>query len=309
MIDINSKDFIADFMTSDATVGIVGHGYVGKALEHFFKKSDMTVLVNDVAELDSFTLDYLVENAEVVFVAVPTPMKETGECYTGIVREVLDDIVRTARIVNRPLDKFIVVVKSTVPPGFTESVWSDHPDLRLCFSPEFLTEKNSFEDFDTQNRIIVGGDDVDSPVVLKYFQSVVPSRVEDGTLLLLQCHPTLAETVKLYANGILATKVMFSNEVYQLCQVLAIDYSDVRELACLDARIGSGHTVVPGPDGQLGFGGHCFPKDLQNLRYVMKQHGVKERVLSAVIDRNLELREDRDWERMKGRAVVSSSHE
>src|SRR6266702_3188083 len=110
--------------------------------------------------------------------------------------------------------------------------------------------------------------------------------------------------VKLFTNGILATKVMFCNEVYQMCQKLGISYEDIRSIACLDERVGPSHTHVPGPDGDFGVGGHCLPKDLNNLRFVAHELGVSEQMLTAVLQRNDELRKNRDWEQMKGRAVV-----
>jgi UDPglucose 6-dehydrogenase len=100
------------------------------------------------------------------------------------------------------------------------------------------------------------------------------------------------------------TKVLFCNEMYQLCQKMGIDYEEVRTLATLDFRIGVSHTYVPGHDGSLGAGGHCFPKDINNLRNVCRQQGVPEKLFTAVIDRNNEIREDHDWEKMKDRAVI-----
>jgi UDPglucose 6-dehydrogenase len=110
--------------------------------------------------------------------------------------------------------------------------------------------------------------------------------------------------VKLYTNGILATKVLFSNEMYLICQQLGVNYEEVRVLSVLDPRVGASHTVVPGPDGQLGFGGHCFPKDINNLRYVAWEAKVLERLFTAVIERNDEIREKKDWLDMQGRAVT-----
>jgi UDPglucose 6-dehydrogenase len=305
MIDINASDFVSTFDIKNGTVGFVGHGYVGAAVENFFKGHCDTVVYDKYSSVPEFnSLDEVVKRSEVIFVAVPTPMRKDGSCYTGIVEEVISDIKNAAKKVNRNTDSFVVVVKSTVTPGFTEEMHNKFFGMRILFSPEFLTEANSFEDFKKQNRIILGGEEEDALVVFKYFQGVSPQRVEDGRLLLLQCDPTVAEMVKLYANGILATKVMFSNEIYLICEKLGINYEEVRALACLDKRIGAGHTLVPGPDKNLGFGGHCFPKDLNNLRAFCREIGISEKVISAVIDRNNEVREDKDWERMKERAVT-----
>jgi len=222
----------------------------------------------------------------------------------NIIESVIQDIKETAQKIERNLDSFILVTKSTVWPGFTEEMQNKHFGMRLAFSPEFLTEKNSIQDFKNTNRIILGGDEDDCLVVYKYFYATIPERVETDQTLLLRCEPTVAETVKLYANGMLFTKIMFSNEMYQICQKLGIEYNEVRMLACLDTRIGIGHTSVPGHDGQLGAGGHCFPEDMHNLKAFAKEIGVNEKIFTAVLERNTEVREDKDWEKMKGRAVI-----
>lgn len=305
-IDINATDFMPNFKLADATIGVVGHGFVGKAVEAFFKETCNTILVNDKAEPESTPLRDIVARAEVIFVCVPTPMRRDGSCYTGFIEEVIKNIKDLARELNRNLDSFVTVVKSTVYPGFLEDMQEMHLPMRLTFSPEFLTEANSVDDFKKTNRIIVGGDEDDAMIVLKYFADADVKRVEDGRRILLQCDPTTAEMVKLYANGILTAKVIFSNEIYQMCQKLGIDYNEVKSLAVLDTRIGAGHTTVPGPDGQLGYGGHCFPKDVQNLRASAKLLGVNEKMFTAMIERNDELREKKDWLEMRERAVTEN---
>jgi len=108
----------------------------------------------------------------------------------------------------------------------------------------------------------------------------------------------------------LATKVSFANEIYQVCEKLEIDYDKVIEYARYDSRLGQSHWAVPGPmpapDGsfKFGFSGSCFPKDLNALVHVAKQLGINPVVLEAVWKKNLEVRPEKDWEQLKGRAVV-----
>lgn len=306
MIDIRSADFVKNFDIKEGTVGLIGHGYVGKAVEAFFDGHVKKVVVYDKAKPELSTLKDVVSSAEVIFVCVPTPMKKDGSCFTGIVENVFADIQNAARELGRSQDSFIVIHKSTVKPGFTEEMQLRFPNMRIVYSPEFLTEKNSINDFKETNRIILGGDAEDTLVVFKYFEGAIPERIANDRTVILQCDPTVAEMVKLYTNGILMTKVLFSNEIYQICQKLGIEYEEVRVLANLDHRIGAGHTKVPGHDGQLGAGGHCFPKDINNLRAFCREIGVNEKLFTAVIDRNNELREDKDWERMAGRAVIDA---
>jgi UDPglucose 6-dehydrogenase len=111
--------------------------------------------------------------------------------------------------------------------------------------------------------------------------------------------------VKYFINCFLATKVSFANEVKQVCDSMDIDYDKVVEYALYDDRIGRSHLSSPGPDGSCGFGGHCFPKDINALMFLARENDVDPAVLKAVWKKNLEVREarHRDWEKMPGRAV------
>ena len=109
-----------------------------------------------------------------------------------------------------------------------------------------------------------------------------------------------AETVKYYINTFLATKVSFANEMKQLCDMMGIDYDEVRDLALLDERIGKSHLKVPGPDGHHGFGGKCFAKDLNALMYFCTLNNVKPTMLRAAWQKNLEVREEKDWLTING---------
>jgi UDPglucose 6-dehydrogenase len=109
--------------------------------------------------------------------------------------------------------------------------------------------------------------------------------------------------VKYTTNTFLSVKVSFANEIYQLCEKVGADYDKVIEYATMDERLGESHWAVPGPDGDFGFGGHCFPKDLSALIYLAKEMNTTDNVLMATQKTNDEVRKDRDWEKMKGRAV------
>ena len=111
--------------------------------------------------------------------------------------------------------------------------------------------------------------------------------------------------VKYVTNSFLATKVSFANEMYQICNKLDIDYDKVVEYATFDERLGKSHWNVPGPDGDFGYGGHCFPKDVKALIYVAEDElGLYSTMLRATDKKNDVVRKNRDWEQMKGRAVI-----
>ena len=109
--------------------------------------------------------------------------------------------------------------------------------------------------------------------------------------------------VKYFTNCFLASKVIFANEMKQICDTNSIDYDKVVEYALYDTRIGNSHLAVPGPDGDLGFGGHCFPKDIKAMISMAQSSGVDPGFLISVWEKNNSLRNNRDWEKMSGRAV------
>jgi UDPglucose 6-dehydrogenase len=238
----------------------------------------------------------------VYFVAVPTPMLPDGSADTSIVESVLDDLA------SQPRSKKscrIAVIKSTCPPGTTER-WNKKyasTPLRVIFNPEFLTEANAVEDFKNQDRIVLGGPRPYINMVKQVFEAAFP-RVP-----IVKTSSTTAEMVKYTTNATLAVKVSLANEFSQICEALDargldIDYDKVMEYASLDKRLGTSHWKVPGPDGHRGFGGSCFPKDVNALMHIARQHGIEPMTLDGAWRKNLDVRPERDWERLKGRAVA-----
>ena len=291
------------------TVGVVGQGFVGGSLRAGFEEiTDIIIETYDIAKPEVSTCDTndeLFAKTDIIFVCVPTPMKRSGKCDTRIVEGVLDEIHQYS--VTNNVQK-IAVVKSTIPPGST-AMWNDkfgRSKFRVVFSPEFLTEANAKQDFLNQNRIVLGG----PPEAVNYVQEVfskftAKQRFGIGGCNIIRTTSTTAEFVKYVTNCYLAMKVSFSNEIYQLANSLGVDYDELMDTATLDPRISRRHTQVPGPDGNMGFGGHCFPKDLRGLIYVANNIDVDPVMLKAIWDKNQSVRppEHRDWEQMKGRAV------
>ena len=155
----------------------------------------------------------------------------------------------------------IVVIKSTIPPGTTQKLNKKYPSLQIVFNPEFLTEANAVDDYKNQNRIVIGAARPYSTRVKRIFEKAFPK------IPIIKTNSTIAETIKYVTNIFLATKVAFANEMYQLCEGLDIDYDKVTEYARYDERLGTTHWAVPGPDGDFGYAGHCFPKDLSWMKH------------------------------------------
>jgi nucleotide sugar dehydrogenase len=279
------------------TIGIIGQGFVGSAIR---------VGLGNYYNIKTFDLDKekcnashdeVCNDSDIIFVCLPTPMRKTGECDTRILESAVRKIESSLEGLGLP--QKTVVIKSTVPPGTTDRInlSLDTKNIDVCFSPEFLTEANSFDDFKNQTRIIIGGKT--AARVKTMFRKAFPK------IPIIITKASTAETVKYFINCFLATKVSFANEMKQVCDGIEVDFNKVVEYALYDDRIGASHLSVPGPDGSLGFGGHCFPKDLNAIIFIAQSLNIDPKVLHSVWNKNLEVREDssRDWEKMKGRAI------
>jgi UDPglucose 6-dehydrogenase len=278
-------------------IGIIGQGFVGSAVREGMKNHfDILVFDKDPNKYSNVeSIFHVVESTDLTFLCVPTPMRKNGSCDLTIVRNALDEI---SEAVNELCAKdYIVVIKSTIPPGTTEFLNSEYPNLDIVFNPEFLTEANAVEDYKNQNRIIVGGDRPGSTKVKAVFAKAFPK------VPIIKTSSTIAEMIKYVTNTFLATKVSFANEMYQICQSLNIDYDKVIEYARYDERLGNSHWSVPGPDGDFGHGGHCLVKDTAALTHLANQLGVVTTMLEATAIKNKEVRTDLDWEKQIGRAV------
>ncbi len=276
-------------------IGIIGQGFVGTAIKEGLKNFYEIYTYDIDSTKCNSSLNEVLYSCDIIFQCLPTPMKKNGECDLSIVRsslQNLDEIVR-----DNDFKKPIVIIKSTVPPGTTELLNNENENLNIIFSPEFLTEANHIEDFKNQTRIILGGPRPYTTQVKTMFRKAFP------TIPIVKTGYKTAEMVKYFINNFLTTKVLFANEMYQICNSLGIDYDKVVEYSLYDERIGRSHLAVPGPDGDFGVGGHCFPKDLSAMIFLSNLLGVDSTILSSVLEKNNKVRSNRDWEKMKGRAV------
>jgi len=270
-----------------------------------FAAADMPGLVGPTAtQIFVAACAALKDFTGVYFVCVPTPMYEDGSADLSIVEGVLKELA------NVPGER-VAVVKSTVPPGSTERWNKAFKDtgLRVVFCPEFLREASALNDMRNQDRIVLGGPRPHINRVKQVFETAFPN------VPIIKTSSTTAEMVKYVTNIHLACKVSLANEFYQICNALDanganIDYDKVIEYATLDARLGTSHWKVPGPmpaddtgESAMGWAGSCFIKDLNALMCVAKENGVDPKVMRGAWEKNLEVRPQRDWERLVGRAV------
>ena len=270
-------------------IGIIGNGFVGGAVAYGFK--DKNPLVYDLKpELCQNTLDEVLD-CKHIFICLPTPMVDEtgGEANLSIVENCLKEV---SDYFTDDSDQ-VLILKSTVPVGTTNRLAEKYNLKNLLHCPEFLTAANAKHDFVNADRTVIGLPDYSDEKYLNLTQE-----------LFEECFPNIpiftmssceSELVKYTANCFLATKVMFFNTVKLLTEERELNYDRVLSGVLSDIRIGDSHTKVPGPDGDYGFGGTCFPKDVNAFIKTLFENDVSPSILEAVWKENMALRKNWDW--------------
>jgi UDPglucose 6-dehydrogenase len=259
-------------------VSIVGLGFVGGAMKKSFELKGIDVIAYDKYK-DSNSFDECL-HGKFIFLCLPTQFNENTNEYDK------EPIYETCQKLTEHNYQGLVVIKSTVEPETTANLGKRYPTLKFVHKPEFLTAATAFEDFHNQKHIVLGkGLDVNDEDIFElkeFFSTLYPSA--DISL----CNSTESESMKSFVNCFYAVKIQFFNELYQLCQKNGTDYNIIKDLMLKNGWINPMHTIVPGTDGQLSYGGYCFPKDTNALLNYMKNSGSEYGVLEATIrERNL----------------------
>ena len=285
-------------------IGIFGNGFVGSAVQFGFPPStgcDCEVRVYDKDPLKSVdTIEETVNKSDFIFLSVPTPSNKDGSMNLDIVEQALQDISE----VNERDDN-VVLLRSTVVPGTTRKLQSKYTKLNIVFNPEFLTERSAKYDFINQSRIIVGGGEGHAFEV-GATADLFRWRFGDSVSIIETDWET-AELIKYMSNCFFTTKISYMNEMYQLANKCEADWEVVLDGFFRDGRVGHSHMNVPGHDGKFGFGGSCFPKDIQAILHFGESLGLNLNTIKGAWKTNLEVRPERDWEELKGRAVVDET--
>ena len=256
-------------------IGIIGYGYVGSAVAASYPNGE--ILIND-PQHPSSTVDELKEQCRAIFVCVPTPQSDSGECDTSILESV---------ITNLDGYKGVVIAKSTASPGVYADLESKH-NIKLSHVPEFLTQARAKFDYVNPHKIVVG---CREEIRQQVADVLMNSAVNFDRVDIEYCSIQEASFFKYLANTQLAIKVIVNNEYADLARQLGVKWERVVDIARTDYRLGATHWAVPGPDGARGFGGACFPKDTAALAHIAKENGVVLNVLTAAIDKNKTYRE------------------
>ena len=246
-------------------IGIIGLGVVGQACKQGFLSVGHTISESD-PKLGT-TIDSVL-HTDIVYICVPTPDYDNG-CDTRTVDKIIIDL--------KQLDyQGVVAIKSTVPPGHTD-ILIGKTGLPICFVPEFLRERHASQDFLNATLLAVGTSD------------------KDIFSLVCQCHSTLtknsiilstveAELLKYYSNTFNATRVVFANIMYEVCQQLGADYSRVLDTYMLHGT--ASRDYLECSEDLRGFGGACLPKDTRAINRVIKQLGLNYKLFDSILQDN-----------------------
>jgi UDPglucose 6-dehydrogenase len=222
-------------------LGIIGFGFVGAAVYQSYKDK-VECIIKD--EQKGYPCSYQeLKQCDAIFICVPSPELPNGECDASILQSVVENLSDYSGI---------IISKVTAPPN----VYSELKHSNLFYVPEFLTARNSVEDYKNTKNLIIGGNK-DHQMVEQIIKLGL-SNVEHVRYVTLD----EASIIKYTTNAFLSVKVVFMNEIKQLCDKISVDYNAVKQTISLDPRIGSTHLEVPGYDGLFGYGGECFPKDM-----------------------------------------------
>ena len=289
-------------MDKKYTIGIIGKGFVGTAVAHGFSQGvgyDANILIYDKDPSKSQnTLKEVVDQSDFIFVSVPTPSNKDGSINLHIVDNVIDNINNISSS-NNP----IILLRSTIVPGTSRKFQEKYPATKIVFNPEFLTERSAVFDFLSQTRYVLGGESEDTKKVANLYRDRFGK-----TISIIETDFESAELIKYVCNCFFATKVSFMNEMKQISDKVGADWETVVEGFVRDGRVGHSHINVPGPDGKFGFGGSCFPKDIQAFINYAEKLDINPKILKAAWETNLHVRPEKDWEKLIGRAVSNDTH-
>jgi UDPglucose 6-dehydrogenase len=260
-------------------VGIIGNGFVGKALNNGLKPSAEVCLIDP--KLNTKESDLLEFNPEIIFICVPTPMGDNGNQDLSILFEVVNNL--SLLNISCPM-----VLKSTTLPNAIEKIKQKIPNLLL--NPEFLREKHSNEDFINPSMIVIGADD---QISADFVEDFYISNTNCICKNFIKTDLITASLIKYTINSFLATKVSFFNEIYQIYSKsnASDSWNNFIDYLKCDLRLGNSHMNVPGHDGKLGFGGACLPKDSKAFVKFAESINSELNILNATISVNNTIRQ------------------
>lgn len=268
-------------------IGICGVGFVGNAILQFFKTKSLSVVTYDkykdasANRKDNSFLALL--DSDILFLSLPTPYSTVLNAYD------LSEIETTLALLNAAVYAGVILLKSTVQPEDCLSFNKKYAHLSLVHNPEFLSYRTAVTDFTNQKQIVLGFTE-ESACKIKYITDFYTYFFPEAKISVT--NSTCAALMKLSCNSFYAVKIQFFTELYLLCERLHVSFHEVKTLMLSNAWIHPQHTDVPGIDGQVSFGGACFPKDLAALNAFMESLALPHATLQAALKERNEMRKE-----------------
>jgi len=290
------------------SIGIIGVGVLGKAiLESFINIKTINIRCYDKYKTDTdnyHTNFYVLDikqlyNCDIIFLCLPTEYDADKKEYNKT--EIMNVLYEFSQLNY----KGILLLKSTVEPKTTYNLSLLYPQLNIIHNPEFLTARTATHDFINQKHIVLGIHDLEPHVHKTAFENdFMETSVSDGShsskityiktffetyfkgATISICSSDESESMKLFCNSFYATKIQYFKEVKLLCDKMNIEYNNVVNLMLNNGWINPMHTTIPGPDGQLSFGGKCLPKDINALGALCNSLNIPNEVIQSVIREN-----------------------
>jgi UDPglucose 6-dehydrogenase len=265
-------------------VSIVGLGFVGGSiLKSFQLKGINCVGYDKYLNGGTGTLEECIDS-NVMFLALPTPYNNKMKEYNK------EAIFETLDLLDEKIYRGLIVIKSTVEPSTTNKLSERYPNLQLVHNPEFLTASTAFEDFHNQLHIVLGTPPLTSVEKVNQLEQFYKQYYPDAYIS--RCTAIESESMKLFCNCFYSVKIQFFNELFLTCKKNGSDYNEVVRLMLRNGWINPMHTMVPGKDGMLSYGGFCFPKDTNALNNYMKSLEIPNMVLDSTIRERNQMRND-----------------
>lgn len=264
-------------------IGIAGVGFVGSALFKSFTMKNLDVVCYDKYKSEFNDFNILIDT-DIVFLTLPTCFSNELQSYD---MTAINDV---CYLLEQNKYKGIVVIKSTVEPGTTDNLCETYKELKFIHNPEFLSASTAFEDFHNQTHVVIGISknmcNNEQQKIIELYNNYYPSAE------LSICKALESESMKMFVNCFYAVKIQFFNELYLTCQASGCDFNNVRNMMIKNKWINPMHTLVPGTDNKLSYGGCCFPKDTNALLHYMREMNVPNKVLQGTIEERNMMRND-----------------
>ena len=271
-------------MYKDLKIGIAGVGFVGGAMLKSFIKNNVDVKAYDKYN-DKYNTFEEITYSDIIFLCLPTKFDENINMYDkSCIYSVCDDL-------NKVNYSGSIIIKSTVETGTTEKISNKYPNLQFIHNPEFLTARTAYEDFHNQKHIVIGKSGNCNQKHVENLYNFYNYNYPEAEFSF--CSSNESESMKLFVNCFYSVKIQFFNELFLLTQKIEnCNYDNILSIMLKNNWINPMHTKVPGPDGELSYGGACFPKDTNALLNLMKFNNTSSSVLESTINERNIMRKD-----------------